>query len=198
MTTIISDSKLSDNKKIYTARDLDNRGVTSYARKKLLQDGKLMTVASGVYENTGFNGEESDFYYAAAIAPAGVICLMSAAVYYGLSTYRPDAVDVAIERNHKVKRIPEWPPINIVYFSEKRMELGVKEVEAGGDHFRIFDPEKTVVDLIFYRNKIGIEETREVLTNYLRREDSNISLLYDYARELHCAKTLSTYMEVLV
>lgn len=46
-----------------------------------------------------------DFYYAYAYVPAGVICLMSAAVYYNLTTYRPDVVDVAIERKAKVSTV---------------------------------------------------------------------------------------------
>ena len=34
--------------------------------------------------------------------------------------------------------------------------------------------EKTVVDILYYRNKIGIEETREILKNYLSRTDRNL------------------------
>lgn len=192
------DITLSENKKIYTSRELANMGVSYYARNKLISDGRLMHVASGVYENTEYTGPESDFYYASAVVPSGVICLMSAAVYYGLSHYRPDVVDIAIERDHKAGRISEWPPMNLVYFSEKRMKLGVVSVQEGENYFRIFDPEKTVVDILFYRNKIGIEETREILTGYLNKENRNLNLLHSYAEQLRCAKVLDTYLEVLV
>lgn len=195
--SLLANTQLYKDKKIYTTRELNNDGITQYNIKELMKDGKLVKVVPGVYENTEYKGEESDFYYASAIAPTGVICLMSAAVYYELSTVRSDSVEIAIERNHKVTRIPEWPPVSFVYFSDKRMNIGVNEVWTGRNHFRIFNPEKTVADIISYRNKIGIEETREVLVNYLQREDCNISLLYDYARQLHCSKTLATYMEVL-
>ena len=51
------------------------------------------------------------------------------------------------------------------------MNLGVTEVRDGHNCFHIFDIEKTVVDIVYYRNKIGIEETSEVLRNYLKRRD---------------------------
>ena len=70
--------------------------------------------------------------------------------------------------------------------------------EKGGDSFRIFDIEKTVVDIIYYRNKIGIEETSEVLRNYLKRKDRQIDRLYTYAKMLRCEAIVRTYLEVLV
>ena len=64
--------------------------------------------------------------------------------------------------------------------------------------YRIFNIEKTVVDIIYYRNKIGIEETSEVLRNYLKRKDRQIDRLYTYAKMLRCESIVRTYLEVLV
>lgn len=77
------------------------------------------------------------------------------------------------------------------------MDTGITEITVGGDSFRIFDIEKTVVDIIYYRNKIGIEETSEVLRNYLKRQDRQIERLYTYARMLRCESIVRTYLEVL-
>ena len=41
-------------------------------------------------------------------------------------------------------------------------------MQEGKNQFKIYDIEKTVVDIVFFREKIGIEETKEVLVNYLR------------------------------
>ena len=54
-------------------------------------------------------------------APDGVVCQMSAARYYGLTTYWPDAVDVAIERRKKLSTVPDFPKFNVVYYSKKDM-----------------------------------------------------------------------------
>ena len=150
------------------------------------------------YENANFDGEGSDFYYAYAFVPDGVVCLLSAAVYYNLSTYRPDAIDVAIPRKAKVSTLPDWPELNVCYFTDDRFDVGIETVEDGNNRFRIYDIEKTVVDIVFYREKIGIEETKEVLTTYLHRSDRNLNRLIRYAEMLKCGGVMKMYLEVLV
>ena len=108
---------LSEKKKIYSMNDLRNIGLSQYKVSKLVDSGKLIKLNKSYYENTEYSGEESDFYYAEAYAPDGVVCLLSAAVYYNLTTYMPDSVDVAIPRKSKVSATLEWPPINVHYYT---------------------------------------------------------------------------------
>ena len=123
---------------------------------------------------------------------------MSAARFYGLTTFLPEAVDIAIERNMKISTLPNWPQINVWYFPEKRYSAGMTSASDGVCEFPIYDVEKTVVDILYYRNKVGIEETKEVLKNYLRSEERNLVKLRRYADALGCKKILGTYLEVLI
>ena len=189
---------IAENKKFITTAELKDMGYSYYKIGKLEEQGILSRVNRSTYENLTYKGDENDFFSAEAFVPNGVICLMSAARYYELTNFLPDAVDVAIERKKKVNTLPEWPEIRIFYFDASRMDLGVTEVRAGDNCFHIFDIEKTVVDIIYYRNKIGIEETSEVLRNYLKRRDRQIDRLYAYAKRLRCEKIVRTYLEVLV
>lgn len=189
---------LTENKKFITTAELKDMGYSYYKIGKLEKNGLLRRVNRSTYENLSYKGEENDFFSAEAFVPNGVICLMSAARYYELTNFLPDTVDVAIERKKKVVTLPDWPEIKIFYFDPVRMDLGVTEVREGDNVFHIFDIEKTVVDIIYYRNKIGIEETSEVLKNYLKRRDRQIDRLYAYAKRLRCEKTVRTYLEVLV
>jgi len=188
----------AENKKFITTSELKDLGYSYYKIGKLEEQGILSRVNRSTYENLTYTGDENDFFSAEAFVPNGVICLMSAARYYELTNFLPDAVDVAIERKKKVNTLPEWPVIRLFYFDPSRMDLGVTEVRYGDNCFHIFDIEKTVVDIIYYRNKIGIEETAEVLRNYLKRRDRQIDRLYAYAKRLRCEKIVRTYLEVLV
>lgn len=188
----------AENKKFITTSELKDLGYSYYKIGKLEEQGILSRVNRSTYENLTYTGDENDFFSAEAFVPNGVICLMSAARYYELTNFLPDAVDVAIERKKKVNTLPEWPMIRLFYFDPSRMDLGVTEVRDGDNCFHIFDIEKTVVDIIYYRNKIGIEETAEVLRNYLKRRDRQIDRLYAYAKRLRCEKIVRTYLEVLV
>lgn len=189
---------LTENKKFITTAELKNMGYSYYKIGKLEEQGILSRVNRSTYENLTYNGNENDFFSAEAFIPNGVICLMSAARYYELTNFLPDAVDVAIERKKKVNTLPEWPEIRIYYFDISRMNLGVTKVMEGDNCFHIFDIEKTVVDIIYYRNKIGIEETSDVLRNYLRRSDRQIDRIFAYAKLLRCEKIVRTYLEVLL
>ena len=188
----------AENKKFITIAELKDLGYSYYKIGKLEEQGILSRVNRKTYENLTYKGDENDFFSAEAFVPNGVICLMSAARYYELTNFLPDAVDVAIERKKRVNTLPEWPEIRIFYFDPSRMDLRVTEVREGDNCFHIFDIEKTVVDIIYYRNKIGIEETSEVLRNYLKRRDRQIDRLYTYAKRLRCEKIVRTYLEVLV
>ena len=188
---------IAENKKFITTTELKDMGYSYYKIGKLEEQGVLSRVNRSTYENLTYKGDENDFFSAEAFVPNGVICLMSAARYYELTNFLPDAVDVAIERKKKVNTLPEWPEIRIYYFDPSRMDLGVTEIRDGDNCFHIFDIEKTVVDIIYYRNKIGIEETSEVLRNYLKRRNRQIDRIYAYAKRLRCEKIVRTYLEVL-
>ena len=189
---------LEVNQKYYTTSELKNMGYSYYKIGQMEENGQLHRINRTTYENLSYKGDENDFINAAAYVPDGVICLMSAARYYELTNFLPDVIDVAIDRKKKVSTLPDWPEIKIFYFDPSRMETGVVQIMEGGDSFRIFDIEKTVVDIIYYRNKIGIEETSEVLRNYLKRKDRQIDRLYTYAKMLRCEAIVRTYLEVLV
>ena len=187
-----------DNQMIFSVQELKNKGLSYYKINQMVDQGMLIKLNKRFYENPNFQGEESDFYYAYAFVPNGVVCLLSAAVYYNLSTYRLDAVDVAIPRKAKVSTLPDWPEINVRYFTDDRFGVGIETVRDGNNQFRIYDIEKTVVDIVFYREKIGIEETKEVLNTYLRQSDRNLNRLIRYAEMLKCGEVMKKYLEVLV
>ena len=189
---------IPDNQMIFSVQELRNKGLSYYKINQMVNQGMLIKLNKRFYENPNFQGEESDFYYAYAFVPNGVVCLLSAAVYYNLSTYRPDAVDVAIPRKAKVSTLPDWPEINVRYFTDDRFGVGIETVRDGNNQFRIYDIEKTVVDIVFYREKIGIEETKEVLITYLRQSDRNLNRLIRYAEMLKCGEVMKKYLEVLV
>ena len=189
---------LPEDQKIFSMQELKGKGFSQYKVNKLVSEGKLIKLNKNYYENAGYCGEESDFYYMEAYAPKGVICLLSAAVYYHLTTFIPDAVDVAIPRKAKISAMPDWLQMNVHHYTDDRYELGVTTVREGKNEFRIYDMEKAVVDIVFYREKVGIEETKEILVTYLKRKDRNLNRLLKYAEMMKCGKVLRQYLEVLV
>ena len=193
-----TNNPLSSSQRFYSITDLQELGLSYYKINKMVEQHLLFKMNNKMYENATYSGEESDYAAAMAYAPKGVICMMTAARYYGLTNYLPDAVDVAIERDMKVSTVPEWPRFHLWYFPQKRYESGIGTGRDEGGEFRIYEIEKTVADILYYRGKIGIEETGEILKNYLSRDDRNLPVLHRYAEKLGCGKILGTYLEVLL
>lgn len=178
--------------------ELKQEDLSDYKIRRLAEKGIIKKLNNRFYENLQYEGDISDYNYASVYVPEGVICLLSAAVYYNLSSYRPDAVEIAIPRKSKVSSLPDWPEIRIHYFTDNRFLEGITEVEENGRLLRIYDVEKTVADILYYREQAGIEETKEVMLNYLKRKDRNLNQLLRCASQLKCETILKYYLEVLL
>lgn len=164
----------------------------------MVKEKIVKKINGNTYENLNYTGDESDYLYASGYVDEGVVCLMSSAVYHNISTFRVSQVDVAIKQKSKVTILPDWPSIGIYYFSNQRYKLGMLTIPIDGGSFIIYDMEKTVCDLLSYRNKYGLEDSLNVLKNYLKREDRNIDKLITYSKKLRCYNILIKYLEVLL
>ena len=138
---MVNGLKLPRDQMIFSVDELKKAGYSHYKINQLVEDGTLLKLNKKYYENTEYNGEESDFYYVQAYAPKGVVCLMSAASYYNLTTFRPDSVDVAIQA--KISTMPDWPVLSVYYYADDRFKTGIETVQEGRNHFKIYDVEKT-------------------------------------------------------
>ena len=186
------------NRKFIKTKDLLDKDYSYYIINRMVKEGFIKKVNGTTYENLNYSSDENDFLYVSGYVEEGIVCLMSAAVYHRLSTFRQHQIDVAIKQKSKVSTLPKWPNIGIYYFSDKRYSIGAVTVSIDGGTFQIYDKEKTVCDLLTYRNKYGIEDSLAVLKNYLRQENRNINKLLFYAEELRCKTILMKYLEVLL
>lgn len=164
--------------------------------KRLLrakERGDLMRLRHGVYAapEAVFNNMTD----VEKIVPGGVVCLYNAWAHYNLSTEVPPAFCIAIASKRKVV-LPQFLPVNLYYWKPENLEFGVVEAEISGFHVRITDLERSVCDAIKYRNKFGLDVCAEVVRNYLKKENRNLSLLSDYAKRLRVFNTLRQYLEI--
>lgn len=187
-----------ENKGYVSTKEIDNKGINRYYINQLEKLGVILKVKNGLYKwgdyDFQYNFQLVDVF---KIVPKGVLCLTSALAYYDLTTYNPWQYEIAIERTKKVT-LPGYPPIKLVYFSSKQLDLGIIETEIDGHIVRIYDIEKTICDCVRYRNKIGIDIVKEGINEYLKRKDKDLNKLMKYAEVCRVQKILKEYLEVLV
>ncbi|MDR7314881.1 type IV toxin-antitoxin system AbiEi family antitoxin domain-containing protein [Brevibacillus nitrificans] len=180
-------------------KDFLNNGISNYYIRKLETQGEIIRIKQGLYRYSKYEGNHYDeFVEVSKIIPKGVMCLLSALAYYELTTYNPWEYQIAIYRGTKKPSLPDYPPIKVVYFSETQYQYGIDEIEIDGNKVKIYDREKTICDIIRYREKIGIDVMKEGLRNYLQRPEKNITKLVGCAEKLRIKTVLLKYLEVLL
>ena len=176
---------------VMTTGEVKSRGDYEHLRRATV-DGTLMRIRQGVYAET--SALANNMIDVQRIVPNGVLCLYSAFAQYGLSTHVPAAACIAIDAKRKV-RLPEYPPIDLYYWKKENLEFGIVEKQISGYKVLITDMERTVCDAVKYRNKIGLDVCGEVIDNYLKNENRNITLLHEYAGRLRVKNILTKYLE---
>lgn len=157
--------------------------------------GELIRVRHGVYAvpdalfNTMIDVDR--------VIPNGIVCLYNAWAYHKLSTVIPPSFCIAIEAKRKVV-IPPTLPVELYYWKKENLEFGVMNAEISGYHVCITDLERSVCDAIKYRNKIGMDVCSEVIRNYLKKKNRNLTCLSEYAKRLRVANILKNYIEIAI
>lgn len=188
-TTIIDELQKSGG--FIKASEVKTRGEYEQLRRAA-EEGTLLRLRNGVYVET--SALANNMVDVERIVPGGVLCLYSAFAHYGLSTQVPSSFCIAIEAKRKL-RLPDYPIIDLYYWKKENLEFGITQKVLSGYVVRITDLERTVCDAVKYRNKIGLDVCGEVIDNYLKMDNRNISLLNEYAIRLRLRTILTKYLE---
>lgn len=185
---------MQERNRFISSNDAKSQGRFNYYRMlSEAKKGELIRVRRGVYarpEQLADTMVDIDM-----LVPGGILCSFSAWNEYGLTTAIPQAFHVAVKRGRKVT-LPDFPAIELHYMSVELLDLGVIEREIHGYHVRIFDLERCVCDAVKFRNKIGQDICSEVVNNYLKRKDRDLSKLMEYAATLRVRNIMEKYLEV--
>jgi predicted transcriptional regulator of viral defense system len=167
-----------------------------YYLRQSIEKGEVIAIKRGLYRLASLDGD-NELAEVCRIISSGVICLFSAWHYYELTTFIPSIHYVAIPSKMK-RTLPAYPPIQLNYWKEIQYQLGKKVVDHNGETIRIYDMEKSVCDAMKFRNKVGEEQTIEVLKNYTNRSDRNLDKLLNYAHQLKVENVLQQHLKLLL
>jgi len=160
--------------------------------------GDLEVISRGLYRLIE-TSEPSlpDFIQVAKKIPRGVICLISALAFHEITTQIPHFVYVALPSTAHKPAIFH-PPMRYFWYTEKLLTTGVEEHTIDGCIIRIFNIEKTLIDCVKFRNKIGMDVVLEALKMYWRGRQTNLDKLLEYAKLFRIEKILKPIMEAIV
>ncbi len=165
---------------------------------RLVRDGQVVRPARGLYQLPDAPVDAAhSLAEAALLVPKGIVCLISALQFHGLTLQMPSAVWMAIERTAWKSNI-SYPPIRFVRFSGWAMTEGVERYPIQSVKVRLTNPARTIVDCFRYRNKIGLDIAMEGLREGIRRRKCTPDQLWQYAKKARVWTVMRPYVETVV
>jgi predicted transcriptional regulator of viral defense system len=179
----------------FRPRDLAQLGITHYRLQRLVADGIVEQVGSGLYRLADAEATEMEtIAMVASAVPHAIVCLLSALRVHEIGTQSPHQVWLAIDRKaRKPMRLPA--KTNIVRFSGPMLTYGVVTQAMQGVPVRLTNPARTVVDCFRYRNKIGRDVAMEALRDTVRRRKASISEIDRAAEVCRIRSVIGPYLE---
>ncbi|MCC6311612.1 MAG: AbiEi antitoxin N-terminal domain-containing protein [Trueperaceae bacterium] len=188
---------LARKRGILRTRDLAAQGIPRVTLTRLEQAGLLDRVGRGLYSLPGIDASEHHALVAATRrVPQGIVCLLSALRFHGMTTQQPFEVWMAIDRKAR-RPAADYPPLRIVRFAGAALDVGIQSHRIEGVPVRVTDPARTVADCFRYRNKIGIDVAIEALRDYRRLRKGSMDALAKAARARRVAGIMRPYLEAM-
>ncbi len=180
-------------------KELRSAGFQTRDVSDLVAQGHIERVKPGLYRLAGYgeSGENAGLAEVCRALPDGVICLLSALDYHGLTTFNPSEVYVAIPHEAKPPRLL-YPPIKPFYFRERFYTPAIEHIKTPDGEIRVYGREKTICDMFRYRQKLGEDLALEALKMYLKMKDSSTNRLLEYASICQAHTVMMPYLKALV
>jgi predicted transcriptional regulator of viral defense system len=180
-------------------KDLKKQSFHPREIARLVQIGELEKVKPGLYRLASLQPERNvnlSFVEICRAAPRGIICLASALAHHELVSFVPSEIQVALPLSAKPPRIT-YPPTHFFFFPERFYTPGTEQIETKAGVVRIYNAEKSICDLFRYRKRLGEDLALEALKTYLRRKDSDLNALVEYARICQVKSIMLPYLKAL-
>jgi predicted transcriptional regulator of viral defense system len=190
---------LKQNKGYSRMNELRQSGIQTRDIAKALEEMIIEKVKPGLYKLVDYPWDEhGSFVDVCNSNKKAVICLLSAADYYQLTTFNPSEIYVAVPNNTD-KFVLTYPPIKVYYFTDSYYQPGIETIETKSGTIRIYCKEKTIGDLFRYINKIGEDIAVESLKSYLKsRKERNIPKLLEYSEICGVKKKIEPMVKAIL
>lgn len=183
---------------VFRPRDLVVTGTSGEYVRRLAKKGLVTKVGRGLYVIAEHSATENhDIAESSKIIPHGVICLLSALRFHGLTTQNPYQVWMAIGAKSWQSETRR-PAIRFVRFSGIAFDYGIEQHSIENVKVRIYTPAKTVADCFKYRNKIGLNVALEALRDCWQQRKATMDELWQAAKVCRVSKVMKPYLESLI
>lgn len=177
--------------------ELRDAGVTAATVGRMERAGEVIRLARGLYQLPDAPLDANhNLAEAAKRLPKGVVCLVSALAYHGLTDRFPKKVWMAIGRKGWAPKTNDMP-IRVVRFADKLLAERVETHVIEGVPVKVFGVAKSVADCFRHRGKIGLSVAIEGLQEALRQRKTTPAEIARQAERGGVSTVIRPYLEAL-
>ncbi len=179
------------------ARDLQAAGVDAPTIARAVKAGVVIRAGRGLYQLPGSELDlESTLAEASKRVPKGVICMISALAYHGLTDQMPRKVWMAIGANAWQPSV-DYPPLRIVRYRSPYLEYGVERHFISGVDVPLYSIPKSLADAFRNRRLIDRSVAVECLRNAIEQRKATPGEVAQAAADCGAWKQMQPYLEAI-
>ena len=178
-----------------TREDIDKAEISSWFLSDFVRKNKLVKIAPGYYVCESYFAD--DYYVLQRRYPKYIFSDMSALFLHHLTDKIPTDIEVVAPQGYHPFR-NRIDNLSIRRISNDEVyNLGITEIETPfGNKVRVYDEERTICDVIKYRDRYDGETFIKAIKLY-KRKTNNQTKLFKYARTMNIEKKVFEIMEVI-
>lgn len=182
---------------VITNRDAENIGVGRHILSDLAKQGKLERIRPGVYQKAG--DIIDDFILISSNSLRVVFSHQTALYLHDLSDRSPNFFYISVPQGYNASHIKKrFENLQIRYVKKELHPIGIIKVETPlGNTVQVYNPERTICDIILDREKTDKQIFAEGLIRYFGRKEKDLRTLIKYSRKFNIEDEVRKYMEVL-
>jgi len=185
----------NQNNGMVLTKQIDEAGLGRWALKSLEESGKLTLVQRGVYVTK--KGYADDFFLLQQKYPKGVYSHETALYLHGLSDRSPNKIVMTFKQGTSTGRMKEDKIRPVVITNH--FEMGITAIKrSGGVTVKVYDVERTIVDLLRPRYDGDLEQLMPAIKRYASGSSKDVNKLYRYADIFGVDDKIRNYMGVLL
>jgi predicted transcriptional regulator of viral defense system len=175
--------------------EIRGAGITAATVSRLEREGVVTRLGRGLYQLAdSVTDANHTLAEAAKRVPKGVICLVSALAFHGITDQMPRRVWIAIGPKDWKPRV-DYPPLRIVHFADKYLREDIETHEIEGVAVPIFGVAKTIADAFRHRRSVGIDVAISALKEALRQRKATPAEISAWATKGGVWNVLRPYLE---
>jgi len=190
-------SSLLEARAMMRAQDLRKAGISAQTIARAVENGEIERISRGVYQKHGAEIEENQILAEAAMrVPKGVIALVSALAFHGLTDQMPRRVWMAIGTSDWTP-VQSYPPLRMVRFTQAYLRQGIEHHSIAGVEVPIYAIPKTLADLFRNPRLVDRSVAVEGLRAALQQRKATPSAIAQGAKAGGAWKIMRPYLEAL-